>query len=54
MVILQSAKTAFALFIIAPLFVLFIAIPALILCAVLDLLGIIKEPRDPMREEYLR
>jgi hypothetical protein len=49
MVILQTAKTALnvaAVVILAPLFILFIALPLLAYWAVLDCVGIIKEPRD--------
>lgn len=54
MLLSQTIKTAFniaALVIIAPLFVVFIILPCLAYCAVLDCLGIIKAQRDPVREE---
>jgi hypothetical protein len=56
----HPARTAFAiavLLILAPLFILFIALPFLAVCAVLDFLGIIIKPgdwSDRAREEWLK
>lgn len=55
MVVSEVAKTAFniaALIVIGPLFLVFIILSCLAYCAVLDCLGIIKAPVDPVRYEF--